>query len=78
MQFRLILWLSLLAVVVLFVAQNAQVAELRFLVWRVAMSQALLLLFVLAVGIGAGWILRSYAEWRRTRRASREADRLAL
>lgn len=67
MQFRLIAWLFLLALVVVFVVQNAQAVELRFLFWRVAMSQALLLFFVLAVGFGAGWILRSWIAWRPTR-----------
>jgi len=67
MQFRLFVWLSLLALVVVFVAQNAQAVELRFLFWRVAMSLALLFIVILAVGFGAGWILRSWIAWRRTR-----------
>jgi uncharacterized membrane protein YciS (DUF1049 family) len=67
MQLRLVLWLALLAIVVLFVTQNAQAVEVRFLFWRLAMSQALLLIFVLAVGFSLGWLLRAYLAWKRTR-----------
>ena len=69
MQLRLILWLSLLAVVVLFVAQNAQVVELRLFVWRLALSQALLLFFAVLAGFGLGWILHAYMAWKRARGA---------
>ena len=74
MQLRLILWLALLAVFALFVAQNAQVVEVRFLIWRFAMSQAVLLFFVLAAGFGAGWILRTWIAWRRVRDPARSDD----
>jgi uncharacterized integral membrane protein len=74
MQLRFFVLLSLLALVVVFVAQNAQAVELRFLFWRVAMSQAVLLFFVLAVGFGAGWILRTWIAWRRVRDPARSDD----
>lgn len=45
--------------VVLFILQNIQVTELRFLVWRIAMPHALLLIFVLAAGILIGWVLHA-------------------
>ena len=45
--------------VLLFILQNIQVTELRFLVWRIAMPHALLLIFVLAAGILIGWVLRA-------------------
>jgi len=68
LSFRIIVWLVLLAVAAVLVAQNAQVVELRFLFWRLAMSQALLILFVLAAGIVIGWILHVLVAWRRARR----------
>lgn len=74
MRFRLFLWLVLFAIVVLLVAQNAQVVELRFLVWRVALSQALLLFLVLVAGIGIGWTLNLFVGWRRARREPRRPD----
>jgi len=45
--------------VLLFILQNFQVTELRFLTWRIAMPHALLLIFVLAAGILIGWALRA-------------------
>ncbi len=45
--------------VLLFILQNIQVTELRFLMWRIAMPHALLLIFVLAAGILIGWVLRA-------------------
>jgi uncharacterized integral membrane protein len=45
--------------VLLFIIQNFQVTELRFLMWRVALPHALLLIFVLAAGILIGWVLRA-------------------
>jgi uncharacterized integral membrane protein len=43
--------------VLLFIVQNIQVTELRFLVWRIALPHALLLIFVFAAGILIGWVL---------------------
>jgi uncharacterized integral membrane protein len=45
--------------VLLFILQNIQITELRFLAWRIAMPHALLLTFVLAAGILIGWVLRA-------------------
>lgn len=45
--------------VVLFILQNFQVTELRFLMWRIALPHALLLIFVLAAGILIGWVLHA-------------------
>lgn len=46
--------------VVLFIVQNIQVAELRFLIWRIAMPQALLIIFIFASGVLIGWMLRAF------------------
>lgn len=45
--------------VLLFILQNIQVTELRFLVWRIAMPHALLLFIVLVAGILIGWVLHA-------------------
>lgn len=46
--------------VLLFIVQNIQVAELRFLFWRIAMPQALLIIFIFASGVLIGWMLRAF------------------
>jgi len=41
------------------VVQNTQVVEFQFLVWTISVSRALMLFGALAVGVIAGWILKS-------------------
>jgi len=43
----------------LFILQNFQITELRFLTWRIAMPHALLLVLVLAAGVLVGWALHA-------------------
>ena len=69
MRLRLVLWLALLGVTVVFVTQNAQAVEVHFLFWSVAMSQALLLIFVLVAGFSLGWLLHAWIAWNRMRGA---------
>lgn len=65
MSAKLIITLILAGMVVIFIAQNAQVAELSFLIWTLAVSQALLLFLALAIGVIGGWVLRSWFTHRR-------------
>ena len=55
---RIVLFI-IAAPVLLFIVQNIQVAELRFLIWRIAMPQALLILLIFASGFLIGWMLRT-------------------
>ena len=45
--------------VLLFILQNFQITELRFLMWHIAMPHALLLILVLAAGVLIGWALHA-------------------
>jgi uncharacterized integral membrane protein len=53
-----IIFVCLIAFVLIFVVQNTQVVEFRFLVWTISLSRALMLFGALAVGVVAGWLLR--------------------
>ena len=53
-----IVFICLIAVVLVFVVQNTQVVEFRFLVWTISLSRALMLFGALAIGVVAGWLLR--------------------
>jgi len=64
MHIKLILTLILIGLVVLFVVQNTAVVDIRFLFWTAAMSRALLIFFVLAVGIIIGWLWRGYTLYK--------------
>ncbi len=55
---KTIIFFILVILVVIFVLQNTQVVEARFLAWEVSMSRSLMLLGTFLVGIIAGWLLR--------------------
>ena len=67
MSYKLTVSLILTGLAVLFVVQNAAVVEVRFLFWTITMSRALMIFFLLAIGILIGWLLHSYVEHKRKR-----------
>lgn len=58
MNFKLFTTLGLIGLVAIFVTQNAEVVEIRFLFWTLEMSRALMFIFLLVFGIVIGWFLR--------------------
>jgi putative membrane protein len=52
-----IIFICLIGVVFIFVLQNTQVVEVRFLFWTVSMSRALMLIGTVAIGLIGGWLL---------------------
>ena len=54
---RNIIFICLIGVVAIFVLQNIQVVEVRFLFWTVSMSRALMLFGTLAIGLVGGWLM---------------------
>ena len=59
MSIKLIFSLLLTGLVVLFVTQNVEVVEIRFMFWQLSMSRSLLIFFLLAIGIMIGWLMHS-------------------
>ncbi|MBN2538651.1 MAG: LapA family protein [Deltaproteobacteria bacterium] len=59
MNTKLVISLILAGLAVLFIIQNVTVVEIRFLFWTLSMSRALLMFFILAIGIIIGWTLHS-------------------
>jgi putative membrane protein len=55
---KTIVFVILAVLVLLFVIQNTQVVETRFLVWTISMSRSLLLLGTFIIGVIAGWLMR--------------------
>jgi uncharacterized integral membrane protein len=60
MNLKLYFMLVLIALASIFIVQNVEVVELRFLFWTLAMSRALLFVFLVLVGIAVGWLLRGH------------------
>jgi putative membrane protein len=64
MNFKLVTALIVAGLLVVFTAQNYQVVELRFLIWRLEMSRAILIFGVFAAGILSGWLVSSVSSRR--------------
>jgi uncharacterized integral membrane protein len=58
-----LLILSTLAVV--FVTQNIEAVEIRFLFWGASISSSLLIFFTLLLGFLLGWYLNDYLRYRK-------------
>jgi uncharacterized integral membrane protein len=55
---KTIVFVILAVFILLFVIQNTQVVETRFLAWTISMSRSLLLLGTFIMGVIAGWLVR--------------------
>ena len=66
MNAKLVISLVLAGLAVLFIIQNVMVVDIRFLFWTLSMSQALLMFFILAIGVVIGWTLHSLSVSRRS------------
>lgn len=62
---KLLLTLTLVFLMVVFVLQNTAVVEIRFLLWTVSMSRALLIVILLAIGTIVGWLAHGIRTMRR-------------
>jgi len=60
MNVKIISILVLVALVILFIIQNVSVMEINFLFWSLQMSRALLIFFLIAIGIVIGWLLHAH------------------
>lgn len=60
MHLKLFTILVLLALAAVFVVQNTDIVDLRFLFWKISMSRALMFVFLMLIGIVVGWLLRGH------------------
>ncbi|MEE4360047.1 MAG: LapA family protein [Pseudomonadales bacterium] len=60
------LWalIALCVLLALFILQNVATVEIQFLFWSVAMSRALLMVLLLAIGAAIGWLLHGHLRRR--------------
>ena len=57
---KLLISLFLIALVAVFIIQNAEVVELHFLFWQMGMSRALMFILLVLIGTAIGWLLRGH------------------
>ena len=60
MNVKLILGMILAGMAVIFIVQNVAVVELRFLIWTMSISSALLLFLIFAIGLILGWLVHGF------------------
>lgn len=60
MNIKLVITLILVAVVSIFIVQNAEVVDLRFIFWKISMSRSLMYVFLVLIGIAIGWFIRGH------------------
>jgi uncharacterized integral membrane protein len=56
-NFKLLAVIAALSLLVVFVAQNYEVVEIKFLFWTVKASRAIVLFLTLITGLIVGWTL---------------------
>lgn len=61
MNAKLVAAIVLIVMVLIFVLQNVNVVELRFLFWTLTMSRALLFILLLVVGMVLGWLIHGHS-----------------
>jgi uncharacterized integral membrane protein len=67
MNYKLIFMLILACLAVIFIIQNVEVVEIRFLIWFIQMSRSLLMFILVALGIIIGWFLNSFFRHRKAK-----------
>lgn len=60
MRLKLFIIFFLIAMTGVFIVQNTEVVDLRFLLWKITMSRALMFVFLMLIGIATGWLLRGH------------------
>ena len=76
MKLKLLAGLLLLAPVLIYVVQNGSLVPIHFLKWEYAVSQALLVLSSLLIGVILGLLL-SYARRNKEKNAQKKAEKKA-
>ena len=68
MNFKMILLLIVVCLAVFFVIQNVSAVTITIFFWQISLSLALLVFFLLAIGFGIGWFMRSFLEYRKIKK----------
>jgi uncharacterized integral membrane protein len=68
MNFKIGLVAIFALIALIFLAQNYDVVTVKFLLWDLSMSRAVLLFFSLLIGFIIGWFLNSYLSYRKNKK----------
>jgi uncharacterized integral membrane protein len=65
MKYKLIFSSILAGLFTIFIFQNIETADIRFLFWTFPVSRALMLFIIILIGIVIGWFLNSYRQHKK-------------
>ena len=65
MRYKIILSIVLLVLLQLFIFQNMEIVQIRFLFWTLTVSRVFLMFSMLITGIVVGWLLNSYLNYHK-------------
>jgi uncharacterized integral membrane protein len=59
MNWKWIIVLALMLLLVIFAVQNYEIVEIRFLLWTLKTSRAIIVFGTFLIGLAVGWIIRA-------------------
>ncbi len=68
MNLKLILILIPACIAIIFLVQNVEAVEVRFLFWSMAISRALVIFFTFIMGFVVGWFLHGFLTYRKAKK----------
>lgn len=75
MNFKVVLFIILSCLAVVFIIQNVSAVTVNIFFWEISLSIALLIFMILAIGFGAGWFLHSFLAYRKVKKEVAEIQR---
>jgi uncharacterized integral membrane protein len=61
--------------VIVFMVQNVETVDLKFLAWSVSIQRAVMILIVFIIGIGIGFVVRSIGYRKKKKKEKKNAER---
>jgi uncharacterized integral membrane protein len=69
MNFKMGMTAVLAFLTIVFLAQNMETVTVRFLIWNLSLSLAVLIFLLLLVGLTMGWLLRSFTGYLKNKKS---------
>jgi uncharacterized integral membrane protein len=61
--------------VIVFMVQNVETVDIKFLAWSVSIQRAVMILIVFVIGIGIGFVIRSVGYRKKKKKEEKKAER---
>ncbi|UCB45510.1 MAG: LapA family protein [Spirochaetota bacterium] len=73
---KLIIGVIIGILVIVFMVQNVETVDIKFLAWSASMQRAIMILIVFVVGIGIGFVIRSIGYRKKKKREEEEEKKV--